>query len=225
MEVRTYLFNRRNCMSRKIWIAAGILILGITPFKLLNQPFVSDTHIANQEPLLTIEESTLNKVIEKLHEKYVGVDVKTTSNKELKIQVIGDEEYFNSVKKDMEYLVSSIIESSILKDYIVVFERWDLIGDASEIFNKELQLILQTLMNGLKDYQEIKRISTEFESQKSVITIHTSIKGSDKNKHKIAMKIEQKVNDIFNSKELNSLSNIDSYSIKIVNTEGLEINS
>ena len=212
-------------MSKKIWIAAGILILGITSLNLLNPPFVFETHIENQEPLVMIEESTLNKVIEKLHEKYMGVDVKTTSNKELVLQVVGDEEYFNSVKKDMEYLVRSIIKSSILKDYIVVFERWDLIGDTSEIFNKELQLVLQILMNGLKDYKEIKYLSTKSESQQSVITIHTSIKGSDKNTHKIVMEIEQKVNDILNSKELNSLSNIDSYSIKIVNTEGLEINS
>ena len=169
-----------------------------------NVGLVNIQQIANPEPLVTIEESTLNKVIEKLHEKYVGVDVKITSNKELVIQVVGDEEYFNFVEKDIESLERSIIKGSILEDYKVVYERWDLIGDTSEIFNKEkeLHLLVQTLMNGLKDYQEIKHISSGFRSPKSIIIIHISIKDSDKNKHKIAMEIEQKVKDIFNSEEL-----------------------
>jgi hypothetical protein len=128
-----YRLNRRDYMLKRILSIAGILIVGITSFSLLNKPLEVDTAVANkeeQEPLVTKEEElnipTLKMVKEKLNEKYVVVDVKTTSKKELVIQVVGDEEYFNSVKKDMESIVKSVIKTSTLKDYSIVFERWDL---------------------------------------------------------------------------------------------------
>ncbi|WP_413367587.1 hypothetical protein [Lysinibacillus sp. 3P01SB] len=211
-------------MSKRIVMAAGILIMGIASFSLLNMPLAFNTPVANKEeqkPLLTKEESTLKMVMEKLQEKYVGVDVKTTSNKELMIQVVGDEEYLNSVKKDMEYITRNVIKNSILKEYIVVFERWDLIGGSDEISNKELHIV-KTLMEGLRDYGVINNIGIKY--QETSITIRTSIKGSDQNANKLAMEIEESANEILQSKELKSLSNIDSYKIKIMNTKGKEIN-
>ena len=70
-------------MLKRILIIAGILIVGIASFSLLNKHLEVDTAVANKEeqkPLFTKEEelnmSTLNKVTEKLHEKYeVEVDV------------------------------------------------------------------------------------------------------------------------------------------------------
>ena len=211
-------------MSKRIVMAAGILIMGIASFSLLNMPLAFNTPVANKEeqkPLLTKEESTLKMVMEKLQEKYVGVDVKTTSNKELMIQVVGDEEYLNSVKKDMEYITRNVIKNSILKEYTVVFERWDLIGGSDEISNKELHIV-KTLMEGLRDYGVINNIGIKY--QETSITIRTSIKGSDQNANKLAMEIEESANEILQSKELKSLSNIDSYKIKIMNTKGKEIN-
>lgn len=89
-------------------IIAGILIVGIASFSLLNRPLEVDTSISTkekQEPLATKEEvlniTTLKRVSEKLHEKYEGFVVKMTSKKELVIQVEANEEYFKSVKKDM----------------------------------------------------------------------------------------------------------------------------
>ncbi len=211
-------------MSKRILMVAGILIMGIAPFSLLNMPLVFNNPVANKEEqksLLSLEESTLKMVIEKLQEKYVGVDVKATSNKELMIQVVGDEEYLNSVKKDMENITINVIKSSILKDYTVIFERWDLIGGSDKIFNKELHIV-KTLMKGLRDYGVIDNIGIKY--QEISITIRTSIKGSDKNANKLAMEIEESANEILQSKELKSLSNIDSYKIKIMNNKGKEIN-
>lgn len=209
-------------MSKKIGVTLVLLILGITLY-LLKIPFTSDAHVTTQKPFVTIEEVTLNKVIEKLQEKYVGVDVTITPNKELVLQVVGDVEYFNSIKKDMEAIARSVIEGSILKEYTVIFKRWDLIGHADKMIGKEIQLILQTLTYGLKDYEEIKRITTE--SQQRLITIHTTLKGKDKNAQKAAFEIEQKVKVLLKSNELNSLATLHSYSFKIVNIEGIEINS
>ena len=114
-------------MLKKSLIIAGILIVGITSFSLLNKPSEVDTSVANKEEQVAKEEPSISTLKEKLHEKYVGVDVKTTSKKELVLQVVGDEEYFNSVKKDMESTAKSVIKTSTLKDYTIVFERWELI--------------------------------------------------------------------------------------------------
>ena len=212
-------------MLKKILIIAGILIVGIASFSLLNKALEVDSSVANkeeQEPLVTKEEELLKKVKEKLTEKYV-IDIKTTSKKELLIQVVGDEEYFNSVKKDMESIAKTVIKTSTLKDYTVVIERWDLFKMPEE-FKKEQKEILhlgKTIMEGLKDYEVIGNIDTHY--QKS-ITIHTSLKGSDKDAHKLAMEIEETVNEILHSKELNSVSHIDSYEIKILNVKGKVVN-
>lgn len=211
-------------MSKKVMVVGRILVLVIIAFSLLKIPFTSEFDVSNenQGPIVTTEKSTLKKVIEKLHEKYVGVDVKATSNKELLIQVVGDEPYIHSVKEDMESIVKSAIQNSILKDYVVVFERWELIGDMNKMSELEFRM-LHTLTDGLKDYQVVKHISTD--SQQTNITIHTLIEGSDTNAQKEANEIEQKVNEILNSKELISVANIDTYRIQIVNIEGIKINS
>jgi len=213
-------------MLKRILIIAGILIVGITSFSLLNNPLEVDSTVANneeQEPLVTKEEATLKMVKVKLNKKYPVIDVKTTSKQELVIRVVGDEEYFNSVKKDIESIAKSEIKTSTLKDYLVVFERWDLFKMPEEFKKefKELPHLTKTLMEGLKDYDVIGNIATEY--QKS-ITIQTSIKGSDKDAHQLAMEIEETVNEILHSKELNSVSHIDSYEIKILNAKGKVVN-
>ena len=150
-----------------------------------------------------------------------GVVVKI-SKKELVIQVEGNEEYFNSVKKDMESIAKSVIKSSTLKDYTVVAERLDLpiVTEDVEKIHKELLHLTSTLMAGLKNYDVIGDVEIEY--QKS-ITIQTSMNGLDKDTHKLAREIEETVNEILHSKELISVSHIDSYEIKILNTKGEEI--
>lgn len=211
-------------MLKKILIITGILIVGIASFSLLNKPSEVDTAVAvreQQKPLFT----TLNKVTDRIHEEYEGLEFVVSSNSkiELKIQVKDDEEYFNSVKMDIESIAKSVIESSVLKDYTVVVERMDLsfINEEVENINKELVHLTSTLMEGLKDYDAFGNINAEY--QKS-ITIHTSIKGSDKDEHKLAMEMEERVNEILHSKELKSLSHIDSYEIKILNAKGEVVN-
>ncbi|MEK3953766.1 hypothetical protein [Psychrobacillus sp. FSL K6-1464] len=223
-------------MLKRLLINTGILIVGIGSFSLLNKPSEVDTAIANKEepvPFSTKENelhfSTLNEVTENVHEKYDKLEfgVKTTSKKEFKIQVKENEEYFNSVKKDIESIAKNVIKSSALKDYTVVVERMDLsfVTVDTENINKELSDIALTLMEGLKDYDVYENLNTEYqnEDQKS-ISIQTSIKGSGKDAHKLAMEIEEAVNEILHSKELNSVSNIDSYEIKILNAKGKVVN-
>jgi len=208
---------------KKILNIIGILLVGIASLSLLNKGLEVDSSITNKEEqlesLITKEEDLLKKVKEKLTEKYV-IDIKTTSKKELLIQVVGDEKYFNSVKKDMESIAKTVIKTSTLKDYTVVFERWDLFKMPEE-FKKEQKEILylgKTIMEGLKDYKLIENIGTH--DQKS-ITIYTSIKSSDEDAHKLAMEIEETVNEILHSKELNAVSHIE---IKILNNKGKVVN-
>ncbi|MCH7323446.1 hypothetical protein LZ480_16345 [Solibacillus sp. MA9] len=209
-------------MLKKIWIAIVIFILSLILLYLLKVPSELDAHEVIQKPFISLEQATLNMIAETLHERYVGVDVKTTSNNQLVIQVVGDEAYFNSVKADMESLVRSEIKSTVLKDYSIVLNRFNWISDLSGGINKEAHQMLETLIIGLKDYQEIDYISTV---QQQHIIIQTSLKGSDKHAQKVALEIEQKAKQLLNSMELKLSSIGDSFSIKIVNVEGFEINS
>lgn len=222
-------------MLKRILIITGILIVGIGSFNLLNKQSEVDTAIANKEPepLSTKENelhfSTLNEVTEKIHEKYDELEFGVSSNSEIKlrVQVKENEEYFNSVKKDIESIAKNVIKSSILKDYTVVVERMDLsfVTVETENINKELSHIALSLMEGLKHNDLFENINTEYQNEyEKSITIQTSIKGSDKDAHELAMEIEAKVNEILHSKELNSISNIDYYEIKILNAKGKEVN-
>ena len=219
-------------MLKRILIIIGILLVGITTFSLLNKPSEDNTAVANkgeQRPSLTKEEklthSVLDSVTEKIHEKYEDLkfSVGSTSAKELRVQVSENEEYFNSVKENIESIAKNEIKSSILKDYTVIVMRLDLpyLTEEQQKIHDELLLITKSLNEALKaDYDVYKNINTS--SQKS-ITIYTSIKGSGKDAQKLAMEIEEKINKILQSKELNSVQ-IDSYEIKILNAKGKVVN-
>ncbi|AWE07733.1 hypothetical protein DCE79_10200 [Lysinibacillus sp. 2017] len=220
-------------MLKRILIIIGILLVGITSFSLLNKPLEDNTAVANKEeqkPSFTKEEkiihSILNSVTEKIHEKYEDLkfSVGSTSAKELRVQVSENEEYFNSVKENIESIAKSEIKSSILKDYTVIVMRLDLsfMTEEHKKMDDELLLITKSLNEGLKaDYDVFKNITTS--SQKS-ITIYTSIKGSGKKAQKLAMDIEETINKILQSKELNSVPQIDSYEIKVLNAKGKVVN-
>ena len=185
-------------MLKKIWILAAIFLVGLASFNLLNKPIEEDNAIAYQEdPSIAI-------LREKLHEKYVGVDVKTTAEKELVLQIVANEAYFNSVKKDMETITKSVIKNSALKDYAIVFKRWDFI-------DKDLHRLIVTLAN---KYEVFENITTD---NATTITIQTSIKGSDKDAQKLAMEMEETANGILQSKDV-------AYEIKILNTKGEVVN-
>ncbi|WP_431026697.1 hypothetical protein [Lysinibacillus sp. LZ02] len=199
-------------MLKKIWMIVAILIVGIALFVLLNKDLV---------PKEELHTTTLAMVKEKLHEKYVGVDVKITSKKELVIQVVGDEQYVDSVKKDMASIAKRVLQNTTLKDYTIVFERWEFINDENKMINKELHHLTATLMEGLKVYDIFENITIE---NQSTIIIQTSINSSDLEAQQLAMEVERTVHDILHSKELNSLSNTISYEIKILNAKGKVIN-
>lgn len=54
--------------------------------------------------------------------------------------------------------------------------------------------------------------------------VNTSIKGSNKDAREVAMEMKEKVNEMFHSKELNSIADIESYEIVILNASGEVIN-
>jgi hypothetical protein len=218
-------------MKKRILIIVGILIVGISSFILLNKLLESDSAVANkekQESSFTKEEkltqSIFDSISEKIHEKYEGLlfSVDVNSKKTLKVQLIENEDYFNSVKGDIESIAKSEIKSSILKDYTVIVMSSPYLTEEQQKINDELLLITKPLNEGLKaDYEVFKNITTS--SEKS-ITIYTSIKGTGKNAQKLAMEIEETINKILQSKELKSVPQIDSYEIKILNAKGKVVN-
>ncbi|MFD1738853.1 hypothetical protein ACFSCX_20270 [Bacillus salitolerans] len=221
-------------MLKKILMIAGILIVGITIFSLLNKPLEADTIVANKEnqkPSISKEEdeeiSTMKLVTEKIYEKYDTLKfvVGTSSKKELRIQVQGDKNDFDSIKNDIELIAKDVINSSPIKEFKVIVEWVDIPAVKGNIKienkNKELSLLTHTLMVGLKQFDVIGDIGTEYQKN---ITIQTSLKGNGEKAQKSALEIEEKVNQLLTSKELSSVSKIESYKIRILNTDGKAIN-
>ncbi|MBE3102966.1 MAG: DUF4030 domain-containing protein [Bacilli bacterium] len=91
----------------------------------------------------------------------------------------------------------------------------------TEKINRELVFLMQSLQDGLKDNKEFVYVRTEYQK---AITIETAINSSDKNAKELAKGIEKSVNEILKSKELNSVSKIESYKIIVENSDGQTVN-
>jgi hypothetical protein len=141
----------------------------------------------------------------------------------LTIQVQGNKDDFDSIKKDIELIAKNVIKTTPIKEYTVIVEWVDLsiVKEEHKNINKELSYLTHNLMKGLKNYDVIGDIGTEY--QKS-ITIQTSIEGKGEEAHISALEIEEIVNEILNSKELSSVSKIESYKVIILNADGKAVN-
>src|SRR5690606_31545054 len=86
--------------------------------------------------------SILDSITEKIHEKYEDLkfSVGASANKTLTVQLSENEDYFNSVKGDIESIAKNEIKSSILKDYTVIVIRLDLpyLTEEQQKINDEL---------------------------------------------------------------------------------------
>ncbi|MFJ5767233.1 hypothetical protein ACIP9C_17915 [Lysinibacillus sp. NPDC093210] len=212
-------------MFKRKLILVGTLTLAIVIFSLVARLFEDDRSENKdaQQSFVTKEESSIAKLKEKLHEIYVGVDVKTTSKKELVLQVVADEDYFNFVKKDMEPIAKSIMETSPFKDYTVIFERWEFTteNDGQKLIDKDLSYFLKAIVEGLKEFDVFKNITTD---RDTFITVQTSIIGSEKNAQKVALEMEEIIYEILRSQERNEVTPKNEYKVKVVNSQGEVLN-
>lgn len=176
-----------------------------------------------QQSFITKEQLSIAKLKEKLREIYVGVDVKTTPKKQLVLQVVADEDYFNLVKKDMEPIAKSVMETSPFKDYTVIFERWEFTSeqDDKKLIDKELSNFLKAIVVGLQEFDVFKNITTDHHT---FITVQTSIIGSEKNAQKVALEMEEIIYGILRSQEKNEVTPINEYKVKVMNSQGEVLN-
>lgn len=174
---------------------------------------------AQQEFIATKEETSIATLKEKLNEQYVGVDVKTTAQKELVFQVVADEERFNLVKKEIEPIAKSVVATSFLKEYKMVFERWELtsVNNKNNQIDKELSSFFKMIVEGLKEFELFKSITTDHQS---FITIQTSINGSNKEAQQMALEMAEAVNGVLHSEERKEVPPKNTYAIKVVNLQG-----
>jgi len=171
------------------------------------------------QPLITNEELSLSRLKDKLLEKYVGIDVKTTAEKELVIQVVGEEDYFQSVKKDMESIAKNVIKTSTLKDYPIVFERWEFTSllDDNKMLGADINLLMEDLITGLEAFDVYEYLVIE---NRTTITIQTTIKSTTHEDLQLAMRMEQAIKKIL---QTNASPN-QSYVINILNTQREKLN-
>lgn len=208
-------------MVRKFGLVIGLLVVIIAILIMFDKLVVDDKSVANkgEQPPITNEELSLSRLKEKLLEKYVGIDVKTTEEKELVIQVVGTEDYLQTVKKDMESIAKNAIKSSPLKNYPIVFERWEFtsLRDDNKKIGDDINLLMEELIASLEDFDVYEYLVIE---NRTTITIQTTIKGASHEGIQLALGIEEAIKKIV---QTNSSQN-NSYVINILNAQRQKIN-
>ncbi|UDK98203.1 hypothetical protein EYB33_18860 [Lysinibacillus sphaericus] len=210
---------------RKIVMFVGVLLVAIVTFNLVDRLLAADTseNKEGQGSFVSQEQLSMATLKDKLRAIYVGVDVKTTPKKELVLQVVADEDYFNLVKKDMEPIAKSVIANSPFMDYTLVFERWELTSRDEEDINLDngVSNFIKTIVESLESYTVFKHVTTDYQS---FITIQTTIDSSEKDAEKLALEMEESVYEIINFQNRNEQSQKRTYDIKIVSAQGKVLN-
>ncbi len=203
----------------------GVLLVAIVTFNLVDRLLAADTseNKEGQGSFVSQEQLSMATLKDKLRAIYVGVDVKTTPKKELVLQVVADEDYFNLVTKDMEPIAKSVIANSPFMDYTLVFERWELTSRDEEDINLDNRLsnFIKTIVESLESYTVFKHVTTDYQS---FITIQTTIDSSEKDAEKLALEMEETVYEIINFQNRNEQSQKRTYDIKIVSAQGKVLN-
>jgi len=206
---------------KRIGVVTGLMLVIIAIIILFNKYVDGKPVEANIEkgPIITKEELSLSLLKDKLLEKYVGIDVKTTADKELVIQIVGGEEYVQSVKKDMEAIAKSALKTSALKDYSIVFERWEFttLLDGNKTIGNDINLLIEDLIKGLQAFDVYEYLILE---NRTTITIQTTINGDNEEALQLATKMEGAVKKIVQT----NVNQSDSYIIHILNEEREKIN-
>lgn len=208
-------------MGKRFGLVIGLLVVIISMlilFDIFAGEKRSEVNIEAQS-LITNEELSLARLKDKLLEKYVGIDVKTTEEKQLVIQVVGGEDYFQSIKKDMESLAKNALKTSPLKDYPIVFERWEFTSllDNNKIMGDDMNLLMEELIAGLEAFDVYEYLVIE---NQTTITIQTTIKGATNEALALALKMEEAIKKIVQAK----VSLNDSYVINILNAQREKLN-
>jgi len=205
---------------KRIGVVTGLMLVIIAIIILFNKYVDGKPVEANIEkgPIITKEELSLSLLKDKLLEKYVGIDVKTTADKELVFQIVGGEEYVQSVKKDMEAIAKSALKTSALKDYSIVFERWEFttLLDGNKTIGNDINLLIEDLIKGLQAFDVYEYLL----ENRTTITIQTTINGDNEEALQLATKMEGAVKKIVQT----NVNQSDSYIIHILNEEREKIN-
>lgn len=208
-------------MGKRFGLVIGLLVVIISMLVLFDKFAGEKRSVANKEAqsLITNEELSLARLKDKLLEKYVGIDVKTTEEKELVIQVVGGEDYFQSIKKDMESIAKNALKTSPLKDYPIVFERWEFTSllDNNKIMGDDMNLLMEDLIAGLEAFDVYEYLVIE---NRTTITIQTTIKGATHEAFELALRMEEAIKKIVQEEA----SQNDSYVINILNAQREKIN-
>lgn len=208
-------------MGKRFGLVIGLLVVIISMLILFDIFAGEKRSEANKEAqsLITNEELSLARLKDKLLEKYVGIDVKTTEEKELVIQVVGGEDYFQSIKKDMESIAKNAIRTSPLKDYPIVFERWEFTSllDNNKVMGDDMNLLMEELIAGLEAFDVYEYLVIE---NQTTITIQTTIKGATNEALALALRMEEAIKKIVQAK----VSQNDSFVINILNAQREKLN-
>lgn len=204
-------------MHRRLRIIIGLLLATIAVVILFaegREPKI----VQEERRLITQEAFTQATLKEKPLETYVGIDVKRTADKELVIQVVGGEEYFLAIKDDLMSIAKNTIQNSVLKDYTIVFERWELTSLLDyQKMDDSTNFLIEALLEGLQAFDVYEYLTLE---NQTTITIHTTIKDANHEALTLVAKMEDTINKIVQTNAPQQAA----YVIHILNAQREKIN-
>ncbi|WP_341299786.1 hypothetical protein MHB44_14750 [Lysinibacillus sp. FSL H8-0500] len=205
-------------MHRRRQIIIGLLLALMVVGILFAKDKTSKVN-REEQSLLMQEEVSQSALQEKLLETYVGIDVKRTEEKELVIQVVGDEEYFLAIKNDLESIAKKAIKDSVLEDYTIVFERWELTSllDPNKKMDDDTNFLIEALIEGLQAFDVYEYLTLQ---NRTTIIIQTTIKDVNQDARQLITKMEDTINKIIQA----NASHNDAYTIHIVDAQQKKIN-
>ena len=101
------------------------------------------------------------------------------------------------------------------KEPIVLSQNEEITDVSADL--KENTFLVKSIFEGLKGYEGIENVQANYQES---LTIQTSIDSSDTNSENTAKDIHKRVKEILKSKELESISEIDSYEVYVRDKDG-----
>ncbi|KGR78765.1 hypothetical protein [Ureibacillus sinduriensis] len=208
-------------------VVFSFILAGI--FTFINQPQAETVNRPSDKETSNLFESLQNE----LYEIYDIGAFKTASNpnytiNEIIIPINGSQEYYDSVKDEVESLVKNIIKTTSFKNYSVIVEKNKLDQFFNEKAKDEMDLryeITKTVHDSLYEaYQnQIGDIGITDSAQQLIIEVNTFFNGQESND--FFKEMENKLNIIFQEKlSSNLLVKESSITIHIYNKYGERIN-
>jgi hypothetical protein len=189
----------------------------------VNKMIVSEKggYVLNEEETKekNLLENEVTKKLNQLNYKFDMTEVDPTENA-IFINIVGSEEYYNSVREEIEKTAVQVVEANNYKGYRINVSR---VTVEVTYADKGAQII-PAISEGLMSKKEFKVTGVSYKSNPLTFIITTSILSSDPTAKTLGIEIESMINEFMTSEEISSILENEPYEIIVNSTNNKKIN-